>query len=849
MLTCIPKQFANELRKQFKADNIKIADLYAMDSAGRRKLFEKSLDADTAQQANALFEKAMVSNQATALKNWIWKNLYGSVPLYTGLSIKESEKFKQKLSMADLAKMDEDARRKAIMALIDDKTAAKRIASRYEHLKTTGGLANWERRVFGTDKLWSEIKANKQLKGAFSRLEALNDLGVLTPPQMDKFMSDYVADVMGINLTAEEAAEIGAKVSAVSKAFDKVGGDWTADNSDSVINYFVKRKELETYLNYLDPEPAAEVFLDVGARGSILFSLRSLSNSIMYQIAPSASRLLIKRLSSGFLIPGDYSTIDRITTGLSGAASGINAKQLTDHVRMAMKIYAKTSYDISRMESLDDGFRYFGEKFTHTEGPSIKEAKGIKGKLAAIVRGHGKLMTPGLKWAAGGTDTLLANIHRADTSMFLGRTIAKAEQKAGTLEGSLEDRIQFLFKDSMRPDPQTDEGAYIREMGILDANHANFTNNDIYGKIAERIRTGLGLGSNLIGKTIVPFMRIPANALGVGLEMSGPGLIRGTKQLISGLQMESGNDKNIAISEGISKLLLSGGGLALAAIFVSALLDDDDYIGAYDFTRRSENALSTTKNAGANYLRIGGNWYSTRWLGPLGIPVSAMMQARQERARGRSAVVGYLAGILTGAMQFPGLKEAGEWVQSAERATRAKDVQSVASAFKATPSDIGKWLAVRTVTGTVAHDLYGFKRADRYDALGRKVPHKGDTLGMAVASFFIGTNIKEDTSNEITKEFDRLSLKNALPTLTDPAKPDDLKKAMGEDGYVEFLNSLKQAYAVKVAELIIEERYKKMSPEQQKDAIDKIRDREILKPIARERKKIEVQELIKQRKK
>lgn len=822
-MLCIPKEYANKLREQFQRDKITMRGLYGMDSAGRRKVFEEHLDPETAKQVNILLEKAMLSNQKTALKNWIWKHLYAGTPLYSGISLDQASNLKQNLTIKQLERMTPDERIAILSEYLDPKVA-ERVGKNFGVMQKSGNLANWEKRALGTDSLFKDRK----LKGAFARLETLDQLGVLTPPQMDKFMQDYVSDQMGVNLTAEESQEISTKVKAVSKAFEAVKNDWTAENEEAVVDYFVKRSELEKYLNKLDPEGAFETFFDVGARGSILFSLRSLANSFLYQVVPTVSQGVIKRITGGTLIPGDYGPVERITNAIAGATSQPISKEMGNQVKMAMKIYAKTGYDISRMESLDDGFRYFGEKFTHTEGPTFKEAEGIKEKLKAVVRGHAKLMSPGLKWAAGGTDTLLANIHRVDTTNLLSRTIAKAEKKAGKIE-DVDARIKELYKDSLRPDPQTEEGAYIREMGILDANVANYTNDTAYGKYAMKFRDMVPGG---IGKAVFPFLRIPANALGAGIEMTGPGLILGTKDIIKGLQMESGNDKQIALADGIRRLIVSGGGLALAGLFVGALLDDDDFIGAYNWKARDENALSTTKNGGANYIRIGGNWYSTKWLGPLGIPVSAIMEARQAKAKGQSAVWGYLNGIYTGAMQFPGLKESVEWYESAKRAMDAKSAEDVAKAFKATPSDIGKWVAVRTLTSTATNDAYGFASKPRYDALGRKVPHKSDSIAPAVISFFIGTNIKPDTSNAITDELDRLRLKGHLPSIANPDnKAADRAMERFGDEYPEFLNKLKQNYAKKVEDLIASDDYKKMSDVAKEKAIDRVRKLEILDPL------------------
>ena len=48
---------------------------------------------------NALFEKAMVSSQKTAMKNWVWKNFYGGKPIYTEITLEQKAKV-QKTSEA-----------------------------------------------------------------------------------------------------------------------------------------------------------------------------------------------------------------------------------------------------------------------------------------------------------------------------------------------------------------------------------------------------------------------------------------------------------------------------------------------------------------------------------------------------------------------------------------------------------------------------------------------------------------------------------------------------------------------------------------------------------------------------
>lgn len=834
MLTCIPKQDAAKLRQLFGTDGLTIEQLYKMDSAGRRQVFAKALGEETARDANALFEKAMLANQKQAIANWIWKNLYGGTPLYKGLTLNQSDALKNAFTMADLRQMTNDQREKEFDRILKDTKLAKTLARHFADNARSHNLANWEQRVFGTDAL----RQNKKVKGAFARLELMNDLGVLKPDKLEDFMEDFVAEQMGMTLTAEESAELSKRADAVSKAFDDVGTDWTADNYDAVLGYYKARAALEEYINFLDPESAIEVFADVGARGSILFSGRSLVNSMLYQWYPSLTQAIFKRITTGATLPGDWTVMEKITATLSATTDKQDLKLIWDHVKMGMKIYYETSYDVSRMESLDDGFRYFGERYTHTEGPSLSESKGAKEKIAALMRGHARLMKPGLKWIAGGSDTLIANIQRADTSRLAALITAKAEEKAGTLPQGMtvRDRMVEIFKDSMRPDPQTSEGQHARESGIMDANFSNFTYNNVYAKFAIKMRNFFGIPNKGVGKLFVPFVAIPATALGAGIEMSGPGFFTAAYTLRKAYKMEPGVEKQMELARGITKMLTTSVGLSLAVALMSFVLDDDDYIGPYDFTRRSENALSTTKNARASYVRFGGMWVNTNILGPLGIPLSALMSARQAHTRGRNVPLAYLAGIVNAASQFPGIKEATDWGSSIARSVRANDMKGAAKAMKAQPEDIGKWVAVRTLTSVAVYDLYGFASPDKYDALGRRLPHKRDDAVTAVTSFFIGANIKWDTSNELTEEFDRLNLKNAMPSIANPfgSNVEKLKKKIGEEAYESKLVELKRNYAEKAAALIQTDRYKRASPEKQKEMLDKVRDREIMMPIRRD---------------
>jgi hypothetical protein len=68
---CIRPELADKLKTAAKAGDIAIEKMYTMSSAERRALFEKYVDKDTAHGVNGGFEKAMASEQQSAIGKWV----------------------------------------------------------------------------------------------------------------------------------------------------------------------------------------------------------------------------------------------------------------------------------------------------------------------------------------------------------------------------------------------------------------------------------------------------------------------------------------------------------------------------------------------------------------------------------------------------------------------------------------------------------------------------------------------------------------------------------------------------------------------------------------------------------
>lgn len=77
-IKCLSAETVNKLKDAAKKGQFNITEMYLMSSAERNALFSKYVDKDTAAFVNAGFERAMISENQNALKNWAKKTFKGS---------------------------------------------------------------------------------------------------------------------------------------------------------------------------------------------------------------------------------------------------------------------------------------------------------------------------------------------------------------------------------------------------------------------------------------------------------------------------------------------------------------------------------------------------------------------------------------------------------------------------------------------------------------------------------------------------------------------------------------------------------------------------------------------------
>jgi len=621
-------------------------------------------------------------------------------------------------------------------------------------------------------------------------------------------------------ITRNEVAKIVALSKEASDAQAKVTekDDWTADNAKDVEDFFDKRNKLEEYVESLRPKNVGDVvnkFFDY-FRASILASPRILRNSFLYQVVPGIERTITKRLVTGAFSDTDINSgiIEKLLAKLSGIKpSGKSLDFVKRQVAMATRIYHNTGIDISRLDKMDSTPKFFGERVGKFYG------QGLVGKYA-------KLVSLAPKWLAGGTDMLFANIGRADTVIMMSKEIAKIEALQGKLPNGMteEQRADQLLKDSYSFNPKDKRAATIRDAGIMDAHMMNNTQPGWWSDKVIEFRRMMSIGKLNFGKVIVPFAKIANVVIAEGTKTAtGYGIAKSMYDINVASRKSNINDRAKLMRSAVTNLVRYTG-LAGAALLIASFIDDDDYIGAYNTLGRKEYELARARNAGTNYVRIGGRWIALRYLPMLNIPISAIMTARQAKRKGGNPVSGYLVGLIGQILDAPGIRETSTITSRLNYAMKSDNLEKMAKSMRMDWKGVSNWSKVRMIPSVLSYDIWNalFPKDAKYDFMGREIG---------------GGVFKEDKSNDITLEFNRLSDKGYFPTISKPTGKYAvvLEDRMGKEEYSEMLSELQKKYSVKVESAIKSWKYRGLPDEDKKKMIDKIRKEEILNRL----KKIE----------
>lgn len=652
---CIPKHLVSQLKASALKGEVDVKKLYDMSSKERREFFAKYTDKVLGRLINTEFEKAIVSEQKTA-------------------------------------------------------------------------LLDWAKGVFDP-----KAKSGPVYKNVLDKINSLDEMGVLDPKTEQAFLEDLVADKLGVSVTPDEIRNIHIKAQEIQKAQESLGDNFgSVEHEKAMTDFLLAKRKMDDYLLSLNPASASQVLVGTIGRGAMLASIKSPLLNIGSNTEMAITEALARRLSGG---------------GVKGA----NNKLAMDYVKMVNRIYHKTGYDLSRMIDISkegaSGSKVLGET-VHSQG---------KGPVRATGRFFEDMV---FKKLMGAPDVAFASSHFADSVNTGALKMAKGNKAKAT----------EMMQDAMRIKPQTEAGELLRSQGIMDAEYATYTNKSAASKVSEGIRKVLNkIYPDLrIGDYTMPFVKTPSNVISAGLDYAGGGAIKAIAK--TARAFSQGGIKSKEEGRAIARDFVRGGMGITGAWVITNQLKDSDFVGAYDPKRAQ---IEDLKNSNYNAIKVGGKWISIDWLGPLGVPVSAIMYARQYGKTPEEGVFQYGKGALSQLGNLPGIEvgvEAGKAVLDNAKSETLEEAKTGLLSYlgkeatsRLIPSILGDSAKALddTVRDTEKSALGGLKA--KIPLLSKTLPAKENVFGEPIkgegpiSDILFGSRVKTDRTDSVVTEIDRVA--------------------------------------------------------------------------------------------
>jgi len=660
--------------------------------------------------------------------------------------------------------------------------------------KQKTALTDWAKSVFSPKE---QVKPT--FKNVLDKIRSLDELGVLDPKTEKAFLQDLVSDKLGITVSPEEVRGIAERAKKIDEAQVSLGSDLgNPSELQKNLDFFQAKREMDKYLLSLSPGSKLKVLTGTIGRGMMLLSIKSPIMNIESNTVLGITEALARRLSG--------KTVRGANNGLA-----------LDFVKMVNQLYQKTGYDLSRMESLSDmgasGGRVLGDT-VHAEGP------GAVRKVGRVVE---DLV---FKQLMGAPDAAFASVHFADSVNLNALKMAKGDKVLATT----------MMRDAMRLEPQTPAGELLRQQGILDAQTATWTNETWGSRVSLGIRKILNdvSGDLRIGDQVMPFVKTPANVISTGMDYAGLGIPKALIDTVKAFKTgELGSREYIQKTS--QNLMRSGLGLT-AAFLITKQLEDDDFVGAYDPARAQIEKL---RNSNTNSMRVGGKWISVDYLGPLAVPVTAIMYARKYGKTKQEQLYQYGKGVASNIENLPGVSDVYDYVKS-----NGNGNQTLGEAQSSTIDAATNYLYSRMVPsflGDIAKATDDKERQTgkgitsiqaKIPGLRQKLPVKKDILGQDVPSeaawsdILFGSRIKTANDTVITKELNNVATANGKGiTFTDwdkstSATLKQLKEKLGEYEYQQGKERYAFQLKTRLEETINNPKYQELSDEEKLNIIN-----------------------------
>lgn len=499
--------------------------------------------------------------------------------------------------------------------------------------KQTAALDAWKDKSFGNKT------GSPEYNNLSRKLAELQKNGVINPYDAKDFLSTLVESRLGMEVTPAEFNEISKRSADLETTFqkkDKFG--------NPELEYWIKRNEMDKYIQSLTPTSKARVAFSTIRRGAMLATIKSpivniISNTVMGSMTAAERRIFL------------------------GALRGESADLAREYKTKVWEIYKASGYDISRMSGDWTDVRIRGENITHSQGPGATRAAGRFFEDTVF------------KYSMGGPDVLASAHAFADYADLASTQLAKGiGRQRGYGEAQTRQLARKIFMEATQLKDRSEyslEARTVRDQAIADARYSTYTNKGWLADAAMGFREALNkVNPDLaLGDQLMPFVKTPANVIQAAIDYSQLGFAKCLVNLPkASAQAQQGNME--PMRQLFRDFAKAGFGSVMAAALVY-MTKPDDFVGAYDTLSSRQKAFRGMKNAPVNAVRLpmlGNRWVSLDYFGPLAAEYTGLMYARKygknipdkilQSFRGAGAQIISVPGLRALADLYSGVKEA-----------------------------------------------------------------------------------------------------------------------------------------------------------------------------------------------
>ena len=647
------------------------------------------------------------------------------------------------------------------------------------------------------EKLSKEIAAEFKVKPDTKLYQSMYEPSeVRTRTNAYNYIYKYINSALGLDLTKAQYNEIIAKTMAIQKSIETTRNR----NGNPSALFFKNISEMENYANSIEPSPALAILTSTVGRGNMLFSPKTIALNIESNIVNFFTEAITRRIQNG------------------AVNMAVDPAAIKDYLAYSREVFNTSGYQVSSMPSLDPTTQILSEKMTTTAGDRAVDKLGRFFEQTIF------------KYGLGAPDLFFKDMTFVDTANVLATKEAKGDSKKAT----------ELFKDICLIEPKTAKGKELREIAINEALVATYQNKGKTSDLALGIRNAINKASDSanLGDMLSPFVKTPANVIGLGFDYSMGGLValKNIQTIYNDIQQGTFTETT---RKSLRSLARNGIGFVAAAM-IASLIDDDDYIPEYALLDAKQRELVKMKGGVFNSVKIGDKYISLDYFGPLAMPLVSFLNAR----RGNDAkdkVWNYFQGSAYQALKLPVIGDLKSLLEGTGR-TLTKDVNENIKMAEDAAIDFVSSRSIPAIVTDIAKMTDEYERETNNNAINRlksKVPILREKLPMQynygtgqpretqnpVSQLFAGARVKEEVSSSVIREIDKLNSKNTDEKVNiAKVTKTGLLSNLSDEKKNKIEKEFAQRYATNVKAYIATAQYKNLDTSEKVKALNKIRN-------------------------